>query len=252
MATCTQCGHRSGTPAQACPACGAATAAPPRSQPGRPAWPAPPRRAHGGRVLILGTAAAVLAAAGGGTALALARFGRPHAATGARTSQRPLTTPARASAGSGQPAATPSAGPSPVTQVGSSLVAVRPALAGRPGTASLVTFLTGYFTAINQHDYLAYRRLFSPQSQLALTRARFMAGYASSADSAAALDAFSAPAPGQLVVTVSFTSRQRPGAGPAGGTCTDWRITLYLTRQGTSYVIGAPPAGYRAAFRSCP
>lgn len=217
------------------------------------AWPPPPRRAHGGRVLILVTAAAVLVAAAGGTALALTRFGRAHATATASTSHRPVTARPRASPSAApQPTVTPAPSISQPAAVGNSLVSVLPALAGQPAAGPVVTLLTGYFTAINEHDYLAYRRLYGPQSQQALTMAQFMSGYDSTTDSAVVLDAISVPAPGALAATVSFTSHQQPGASPAGSACTDWRITLYLTRQGSSYIIGAPPTGYRATFYSCP
>jgi hypothetical protein len=50
---------------------------------------------------------------------------------------------------------------------------------------------------------------------------------------------------------VTFTSHQQAADSPTNSTCTDWTISLYLSRSGGKYVLQTPPAGYQPSFRSC-
>lgn len=116
----------------------------------------------------------------------------------------------------------------------------------------MAEFLTRYFTAINAHDYLAYRRLFSATVRDALSRAVFTAGYGTTTDSLARLRYISAIGGGQFDAVITFTSHQRPYQSPSQSSCTRWRISLFLVRNGNGYLLQAPPSGYQASFSACP
>ena len=115
----------------------------------------------------------------------------------------------------------------------------------------MVAVLNRYFSAINDHAYGAYERLFSPAVRNGLSQATFMAGFGTTHDSAVTLRSMSALSTGELEVGVTFTSHQQPAASPSQSSCTAWRISLYLVKQGRRYLLTAPPAGYQASYRSC-
>ena len=95
-------------------------------------------------------------------------------------------TPARTT-----PRPSPSAGP----PHGHATVAVASAAARDPAAASVASFLTSYFTAINAHDYQRFRSLLDQQMQQIETAQRFAAGFGSTTDSGAVLIGLS-PTPG--------------------------------------------------------
>jgi hypothetical protein len=130
-------------------------------------------------------------------------------------------------------------------------VAVAPAAARAPAAASVASFLTSYFTAINRHDYQRFRALLSQQMQQIETPQRFAAGFRSTTDSGAVLIGLSAAAGGRRAAIVDFTSRQSPADSPDHLACTRWTITLFLQPTAGSYLIGVPPTGYQASQRSC-
>ena len=101
--------------------------------------------------------------------------------------------------------------------------------------------------AVNQRDYPAYEHLFASRH---LTPREFAWGYRTSHDSRAFLAGVS-PLRGGLKATVTFTSHQDPAGSPDHSSCIDWKITLFLRRAGATYVIGMPPAGYRADLHAC-
>ncbi len=138
--------------------------------------------------------------------------------------------------------------PKPTT---SPLITVAPAAASAPQAPAVRAFLTRYFTAINDHDFAAYRSLFSDTQRGGLSAAAFAAGYGSSRDSRATLHNIAASAAGRLVVTVTFVSHQQPTDSATHSSCTAWTISLYLTKQAGAYVIQAPPAGYGATATAC-
>jgi hypothetical protein len=225
---CIQCGPAAPGAARPCAACGGA---------------GPPRRPPGPRLVLL-TAALVLAVAGTGGGLLLARpaagpaAGRPPAGAARRPAGVSLAGAAgRMSRTAGGP---PGAG-----------VAIAATARAQPGALAADAFLARYFAAINRHDYRGYLRLFGPGSARSLSAAGFRAGYATTRDSAETLAALAAAGPGQVAATVTFTSRQAPSASPAHAACVRWRITIYLLRRDGRYVIGNPPGGYRAADRAC-
>jgi hypothetical protein len=231
------------SPGISAPAAGRGSRRRPRAQPragdrleSSPYLPARPA-AHG-RWVSIAAAAVVLTMAAATVTILLADRGTP----GGR-------------AGTGKPAA-----PSPPGQRGaasappvdaSSLIAVAPAAASATDRPAVVNFLTRYFTAINDHNYPAYRRLFSPALRGGLSASSFATGYATTQDSRATLQAIATAGSGQLAAAVSFVSHQRPANSPTYSACTAWSISLYLVRQRGQLVIETPPAGYAATSHSC-
>jgi len=126
-------------------------------------------------------------------------------------------------------------------------VSVAPGLAGRAHVRRVTALLDQYFTAVNHRHYQAYARLFA---QRQLTPSAFAWGYRTSHDSDAVLAGLSARK-GELEATVTFTSHQAPAGSPDHSSCIDWTITLFLHRDDQAYLIGRPPAGYRAGLQAC-
>jgi hypothetical protein len=126
------------------------------------------------------TTLALLATAGAAAWQVQALHSRLHHAAASRpTGRTPPSAPARPSATAHTGAAGPAAGAS------GGLVSAAAGAAGRPHAGAVLTLLDSYFTAINDHDFPAYRRLFIPAIQAGMWH--FGAVYASTADSAATL-----------------------------------------------------------------
>jgi hypothetical protein len=224
--------------APARPPAGAGAAADRRLEP-RPVDPTAARSvrpADHGRWITFAAAAIVLVIAGAGAAILLAQHDKPHVASrpkpGSTTARRPTTAPT-------------------VSTPGGGLITAEPGTASAPHATAVVAFLTRYFTAINDHDYAAYRRLFSPSLRGGLSPTAFASGYGSSKDSQATLHSISVPGAGQLDAAVTFTSHQQSTASATNSSCTDWSISLFLIRHGHSYVIESPPAGYHSTSTPC-
>ncbi len=205
-------------------------------QRGAPSMVRSARPADHGRWITFAAAAIVLVIAGASAAILLARHDKPHVASGPKpattSSPRPTSAPTASTADGG-------------------LITADPPAASAPHSTAVVAFLTRYFTAINDHDYAAYRRLFSPSLRGGLSPTAFASGYGSSKDSQATLHSISVPGAGQIVAAVTFTSHQQATASATNSSCTDWSISLYLIRQGHSYVIESPPAGYQSTSSPC-
>lgn len=195
------------------------------------------RRPHNGRWISILAAAVVVIMATAATFL-LTDHGK---SAGQPASRHHTSAPAPKQ--SSQAAAPPG--------LGTKLVAVTQAVANTPGAPAVVRFLTRYFTAINEHDYAAYSRLFSPALRDGLSVQAFETGYGSSQDSQATLQSISTAGAGEIAAAVTFTSHQQAAASPTQSACTAWNISLYLMRQDGRYVIVSPPAGYTPQFTSC-
>lgn len=132
-------------------------------------------------------------------------------------------------------------------------VTIGPAASQDPDASLVAAFVGQYFSAINAHDYQAYLSLLSPQAQQGLTQEQFDRGYRSTADSAETLVNISTAANGDLEAAVTFTSHQNPADSPdKTESCTDWKISLFLTQSGNGYLIDAAPSGYHASYAACP
>jgi hypothetical protein len=192
-------------------------------------------RGPSGRWISTVTAAIVVVIAAGGVFLLLHHHASAPPAGRKAASSR--TTP-------------PSSQTTPAV-AGSQLVSVGAAAANSPQEPAVVSFLSRYFTAINQHDYAAYQRLFSPALRTGLSAADFQSGYGSSLDSRAKLHSITPAGVGQIAVSVTFISHQQVTTSQTQSGCTAWNITLYLAAQGQGFVIVSPPAGYTPTFRDC-
>jgi len=178
----------------------------------------------------------LLIACGAGAAFLLSRntpTGKPSAAAGSSGTGR-----------SAQPT-TPPSPPSTLT------VTVVPPVAGRPNAPAVAAFLSRYFTAINTHDFAAYKHLFSSSLRRSLSRREFRQGYGSSVDSGATLHRIRLLGGGEIAAVVTFTSHQHPTASPRNSACDVWKISLYLVPRDGGYAIVAPPATYQPAVHSC-
>lgn len=199
-------------------------------------------------------AIAVVILAGGAVAGIMLTGGHhathPHAAANSATaggSPAAKTTPsAPQTATSPVPSTSQSSSPA-----GTGPVRMAPGLAGDPQAAPIVSLLDSYFAAINGRDYQGYTGLLTTQERQGLTAARFAGGFASTMDTGEMLIGIS-PADGVTVATVTFTSHQNPADSVNGHqACTDWRISLFLRPDGTGYLIGKPPSGYKASYAAC-
>lgn len=274
MSLCTTCGRPRTETAPFCAGCGArfadaadtakpadadltrldtpapgAHSGPVPPSPGAFGPPPSPRR---GRAAI-GIALVIVAVfAVGGGAFALVSALTAHKSAGQPAAQSGSTVPA-SSAASATPASppSPSGTVSPVAPAGATVV-IAPAAAGNPAALSVQALLKRYFAAINDHDYAAYSALLDPRMRQQNPPSTFASGYATTRDSAETLTAISDAGGGELAAVVSFTSRQSPADSIDNSSCTAWTITLYLRPQGSGYLIGTPPAGYKPAHQDCP
>lgn len=277
MQFCTRCGRPRNEAARFCTACGTPFPAPPATaagdaptppagawlsgggdaarygiddildsgRPGRPdTAPRRDRRSH--RLALV--ALVVIVLVGGGTTAALLLSGGHRA---------PRTGQADGGSSTAQASArrTPrSASPVPPTAStpGSGQVGVAAALASNPRTPQIVALLDSYFSAINGRDYQHYIALLTPQEQQTVTPAQFSTGFGSTKDSGELLQGISVAAGGTTVAAVTFTSHQNPAESINGSeSCTRWHILLYLQPNGNGYLIGKPPASYKASYAAC-
>lgn len=197
-------------------------------------WRRPRGPAHNGRWIPIAAAAIVLVVCAVSAVILLSQ-GKP-------------ATRSRAGAGSTVRPRQPSPAPGPTP---GRLVTIEPAAAAGPNAPAVAAFLTRYFTAINNHDFAAYKQLFSTSLRDGLSRTAFLRGYGSSKDSGARLQGITAAGTGEFVAAVTFTSHQQPAASPDHTACNVWTISLYLVREGSRYVIVAPPASYQATVSTC-
>ena len=225
-----------------------ARAAAPASGPPSAAAPATRRgRLSSGHAMTITatlTTLALLATAGAAAWQVQALHSRLHHAAASRpTGRTPPSAPARPSATAHTGSAGPAAGAS------GGLVSVAAGAAGRPHAGAVLTLLDSYFTAINDHDFPAYRRLFIPAIQAGMRH--FGAGYASTVDSAATLTGLIVTGPAGLAARVTFTSHQKPAASPDHAACDHWDITLFVRHRAGRYQIRRPQPGFPQSVRAC-
>jgi hypothetical protein len=165
---------------------------------------------------------------------------------------------ARAS-GTGRRAGPPDPDPSPAraassvtpgAQAASGVVTAAPAVAGQPHVDRVVMLLDHYFSAVNQHDFPAYRSLFIPAIRAGMHN--FGSSYQSTHDSRARLTGLAATGPQGLAAMVTFVSHQDPAASPDHAACDRWHITLFIKRDGHGYHIRRHRPGFPAdTVRAC-
>lgn len=118
-----------------------------------------------------------------------------------------------------------------------------PAIAADRRTPAVLSLLDGYFAAVNRHDWASAVGAFDPAGVVDNTDLAAVARFAS--DISSIFDDFvvlhsigSDPAqPGGVLVLATFRSRQAPALGPAGQSCTNWRLTYELTQWGSGFRI---------------
>ncbi|HEX4093885.1 MAG TPA: hypothetical protein VHZ33_34645 [Trebonia sp.] len=226
------------------------------------AQPGPPpggRRSSGGRkAAFIVVVVLVMLAAGGGAYALVARSSKTN------TAQPPATTPTAVSSGTPTAGSTTSASASPT---GGSPTASASASASASATSGVVsvgssvgsggaepavqTTLTHYFQGINTHNYTEYQSAHNATEQAAESESTFKSGYGSTSDSGMTLVSLESTADGGESATVTFTSHQAAGTGIDGSSCNNWQLTFFLVPQGTDYLIGAPPSGYKPIYSDC-
>jgi hypothetical protein len=116
---------------------------------------------------------------------------------------------------------------------------------------AVLDYLNRYFSAINSRNYAAYQSLLDAQQQAGNSRSTFDSGFATTRDSNEVLTGIEQTGGGHLTANVSFTSHQNPANSADGSACNNWQISLFLVPDGTTYVMTAAPAGYRAIYTDC-
>jgi hypothetical protein len=250
----------SGQQASAYPAPSQPAPAYPPPRPPYGAQPGPPpggRRSSGGRkAAFIVVVALVMLAAGGGAYALVSRSSKqnttqPPASPTAASSAKP-TAPSSASAstsasGAASPSASVSASPT------TSLVSVGAGVGSNAAEPAVETTLSRYFQGINTHNYTEYQSAHNAQVQATEPKSAFDSGYGSTQDSGMTLTSLQSTASGGESATVTFTSRQAAGSSVDGSTCNNWQVTYFLVPvpQGTGYLIGPAPAGYKPAYSDC-
>ena len=173
------------------------------------------------------------------TSLAMPRPAGPaRPAARGHTPARAASTPATGSPATGSRTTGPPAG---------GAVRIAPAVAIQPHAQLVVTVLDSYFSAINRHDFQAYRSLFIPAIRVSLHN--FGAGYQSTRDSRARLTGLAATGPLGLAATVTFVSHQTAADSPDHAACDRWHITVFLRHNGAGYRIRRHQPGFPAGYR---
>jgi hypothetical protein len=237
------------TPAAGTEPAAAAGWSPPRQGPGAEPWGSaqPPSRRSARRTGALITIAALVLVLGGGAVAGWKLLGpKAHHVAGSRGAAGTAAAPAESTAASASPGSASPASGTPDARPGG--VTVAAAASQQASAPQVAAFLGTYFQAINTSSYSAYSALFVPS--LRPTLQQFDNGYGSTSDSAAVLTGISGT-PAGLAAAVSFTSHQEPADSPTVTSCTSWNITLYLQPDGTTFLIGQPPAGYHAQYQAC-
>jgi hypothetical protein len=191
--------------------------------------------------------AIVLVAGGIGAAWLFGRH-KPSSVTGSTLGSTSPAAPPATSAPNGSPSPPPL---SPSANPGQAVVTVTGAAAQDSVASSVAAVLDKYFSAINSHQYHAYKGLLALQLQQGLTRASFNSGYQGTIDSAIRLINISSAADGDTQAVLKFTSHQAPNAANNQESCTKWHISLFLVQGGGGYLIDPPPPGYHAASAPC-
>jgi len=193
-------------------------------------------------------AVAIVLVAGGIGAVWLFGRHKPSPLAGPAPGPTAPAVPSGAAAPSGSPSPPP---PSPSANPGQAVVTVAGAASQDASASSVAAFLAEYFTAINLHHYHAYKVLHDLQQQQGLSRAGFNSGYQGSRDSAIRLVNIVTASDGDTQAVLKFTSHQAPTLADNEEPCTKWSISLFLVREGSGYLLDAPPPGYLAASAPC-
>jgi hypothetical protein len=189
-----------------------------------------------GRWIALTAAAAVLAVAAVGAVTLLARH---EAIQSARTNKPSVT--ARPS----------NSAPANVATAGQNQLVVDQAAATAPGEAAITATLNRYFNAINNRDYLTYKRTFIMALRGGISPASFNAGLGTTTDSSEQLRSITVIGAGQADAFVTFVSQQPTAASAGRLSCTAWSMEFFLGQRVSRYLLVAPPHWYEASNIGC-
>ena len=199
----------------------------------------------------------VMLAAGGGAYALVSRSNhnntaQPPAPTVTASSSASASASASAQqSASAAPSASASTSASASASPSAGLVSLAPGVASNPAAPAVEKTLTNYFQGINTHNYAEYSSALDAQEQAGEPKSAFRSGYKSTTDSGMQLITLESTGNGGLAATVTFTSHQDSGTGIDGSPCNNWHLTLYLVKQGTSYLQGAAPSTYKPTYTDC-
>jgi hypothetical protein len=169
----------------------------------------------------------------------------------------PGSGPAGAGSG-GSPSVQPTPSPesaavsTPPVAAAKGLVRVSSPVASDPRAPAVLAFVRRYFTAINDHSFERYAKLFSASLRSDESTAAFERDFGSSTDSAATIIKIFTSGTGLTGAQITFTSHQKPSQSATGTeSCTDWNITLYLEDSSGHYLISQAPPGYAPTDHAC-
>ena len=127
--------------------------------------------------------------------------------------------------------------PTPTFPPGATPVTLGPAVHPDSTSIQVAELFSRYLTAINKHDYYAYRTSFSHPVQ---SQSAFQNGYQTTVDSNATLTAVEIGSDGRPVATLAFTSHQARGDGPTqdpNQTCSKYQLPFLLDGSAGRYRI---------------
>jgi hypothetical protein len=225
--------------------------APYGAQPGPPAGRKGP--SGGRKAAFIVAVALVMLAAGGGAYALVSRSNKttaqPPASPTAASSATP-TAPSSASASSAPGTASPSVSATASASSVPSLVSLGSGVASTGAEPAVEMTLSRYFQGINTHNYAEYQSAHNKHEQAIESESDFNSGYGSTQDSGMTLTSLVSTASGESA-TVKFTSHQDKGTGIDGSACNNWQLTYFLVPDGTGYLIGPAPAGYKPVYSDC-
>lgn len=246
----------SGQPPSAYPPPSQQVPAYPPPQPPYGAQPGPPPgggRSSGGRTAALIVAVVLVMLAAGGGAYALVsrsskhNTAQPPANPTAGSAAQPTGAASASASAPASAAASATAAPSPT----SSLVRLGANVAATGAEPAVESTLSHNFQGINTHNYAEYQGAHNAAEQAAESQSAFDTGYGSTQDTGMTLVSLVSTPNGGESAKVRFTSHQDKGTGVDGSACNKWQLTYFLVPQGTGYVIGPPPAGYKPVYSDC-
>jgi hypothetical protein len=141
--------------------------------------------------------------------------------------------------------------PASLAPTSQNLLVVDQAAATAPGGAAIAATLNRYFGAINNRDYLVYKRTFIIALRAGISPASFSVGVGATTDSSEQLRSISVIGAGQADAIVTFVSRQATAASAGSTSCTAWSMEFYLGQRASRYLLVAPPQRQKASSISC-
>ena len=218
----------------------------PPFSPGAPrVGPPPHQRRQPGYLIPLIVALAVLVAGGSAGAVVLIRHrtGHPVAQTTPAAISPTTASPVSSSPDSGS--ASPSAPPTPPSQVtiGGMTIGIS-AVNTDPDATAVAATLAAYFGAIDNRNYRDAWDIYTADEQAIVHYDAWASNLSTTQDTQVTVQSIQHDGGGNLEADISFQSQQAGQDGPnPGETCTDWTLDYHLVPT-TAVTSGAVPISY--------